>query len=34
MHVWVLPAALLLLLATHIFLVFRIGISAPPKKER
>jgi quinol-cytochrome oxidoreductase complex cytochrome b subunit len=33
-HVWVLPAALLLLLATHIFLVFRIGISAPPKKER
>ena len=32
-HVWVLPALLLLLLAVHLFLVIRIGISAPPKKE-
>ena len=32
-HVWVLPALLLLLLSLHLFLVIRIGISAPPKKE-
>jgi quinol-cytochrome oxidoreductase complex cytochrome b subunit len=32
MHVWVLPAALLMLLGAHLYLVFRIGISAPPKK--
>jgi quinol-cytochrome oxidoreductase complex cytochrome b subunit len=32
-HVWVLPASLALLLATHIYLVIRIGISATPKRE-
>jgi quinol-cytochrome oxidoreductase complex cytochrome b subunit len=32
-HVWVLPAVLLLLLATHIYLVIRLGISAVPKRE-
>ncbi len=31
MHIWVLPAALLLLVGIHMFLVVRIGISAPPK---
>jgi hypothetical protein len=29
----VLPASLALLLATHIYLVIRIGISATPKRE-
>jgi quinol-cytochrome oxidoreductase complex cytochrome b subunit len=33
-HVWVLPAVLLLLVGIHLFLVVRIGISAPPKRER
>ena len=33
MHVWALPAALLLILTLHIYLVFRIGISSPPSKE-
>ena len=32
-HVWVLPAALLLLLALHMYLVIKIGISAAPKKD-
>ena len=32
-HVWVLPASLLLLLAIHMYLVIRIGISAVPKRE-
>jgi len=32
-HVWVLPAALLTLLAVHLYLVIRIGISAAPKRE-
>jgi len=32
-HVWVLPAALLLLLLIHMYLVIRIGISAVPGKE-
>jgi len=32
-HVWILPALLLLLVAVHLFLVVRIGISAPPKKS-
>jgi ubiquinol-cytochrome c reductase cytochrome b subunit len=32
-HVWVLPVALILLLSIHLFLVVRIGISAPPEKE-
>ena len=31
-HVWILPAALLLLLGIHLYLVVRIGISAVPKK--
>ena len=31
MHIWVLPAVLLLLVGIHMFLVVRIGISAPPK---
>lgn len=32
-HVWVLPATLLLLLTMHIYLVIRHGISAVPKRE-
>ena len=32
-HVWILPALMLLLVAVHLFLVVRIGISAPPKKS-
>lgn len=32
-HVWVLPALLLLIVAIHIYLVIRIGISAVPKRE-
>ena len=31
-HVWVLPATLLLLMTIHIYLVIRIGISDVPKK--
>jgi len=31
-HVWALPATLLLLLLTHMYLVIRIGISAVPKR--
>jgi quinol-cytochrome oxidoreductase complex cytochrome b subunit len=31
-HVWVLPAALLTLILVHLYLVIRIGISAPPKR--
>jgi quinol-cytochrome oxidoreductase complex cytochrome b subunit len=31
-HVWVLPAILLTLLLVHLYLVVRIGISAPPKR--
>ncbi len=32
-HIWILPALMLLLVAVHLFLVVRIGISAPPKKN-
>lgn len=32
-HVWVLPAALFLALSLHLYLVVKIGISAPPKSE-
>jgi quinol-cytochrome oxidoreductase complex cytochrome b subunit len=32
-HVWVLPAALILLITIHMYLVIKIGISAVPKKE-
>jgi ubiquinol-cytochrome c reductase cytochrome b subunit len=32
-HVWVLPTALVLLVALHIYLVIRIGISAVPVRE-
>jgi quinol-cytochrome oxidoreductase complex cytochrome b subunit len=32
-HVWVLPATLLLLLGIHLYLVIRIGISNMPDKE-
>ena len=32
-HIWVLPATLVLLVALHIYLVIRIGISAAPKRE-
>ncbi len=31
-HVWFLPAALLTLVSVHLYLIIRIGISAPPKK--
>ncbi len=33
-HVWFLPAALLLLIGVHMFLVIRNGISSVPKKEQ
>jgi len=29
-HIWFLPAVLVVLMVAHIYLVFRIGISAPP----
>lgn len=32
-HVWVLPASLLILLAFHLYLVIRIGISAVPNRK-
>jgi quinol-cytochrome oxidoreductase complex cytochrome b subunit len=32
-HVWALPAGLLSLLLVHLYLVVRIGISAPPSRE-
>jgi quinol-cytochrome oxidoreductase complex cytochrome b subunit len=32
-HVWVLPAALLVLLVIHMYLVIRIGITAVPSRE-
>ncbi len=32
-HVWVLPGGLLTLLVIHLYLVIRIGISAPPTRE-
>jgi len=32
-HVWVLPLTLLILVAFHLFLVIRIGISAVPKRD-
>ena len=32
-HIWVLPAALALLVLTHLYLVIRVGISAVPGKD-
>jgi quinol-cytochrome oxidoreductase complex cytochrome b subunit len=32
-HIWVLPAALAVLMGVHLYLVIRIGISAVPKKD-
>ena len=32
-HVWVLPASLILLLGVHMYLVIKNGISAVPKRE-
>ena len=32
-HIWVLPAALLLLLGIHLYLVIRMGISSVPSRE-
>jgi quinol-cytochrome oxidoreductase complex cytochrome b subunit len=32
-HVWMLPAALLVLIGLHLYLVIRIGISAVPRKQ-
>jgi quinol-cytochrome oxidoreductase complex cytochrome b subunit len=32
-HIWVLPATLLLLVGIHMFLVIRNGISAQPERE-
>ncbi|RME47518.1 MAG: cytochrome b6 [Chloroflexi bacterium] len=32
-HVWVLPALLILFVTIHLYLVIKIGISAPPKPE-
>lgn len=31
-HVWVLPSLLMALIGVHLYLIIRIGISAPPKK--
>ena len=31
-HVWVLPALLFTLIGVHMYLIIRLGISAPPKK--
>ena len=33
-HVWVLPVLLFLLIGVHMYLIIRIGISAPPKREK
>lgn len=33
-HVWVLPAALAILIAVHLYLVIKIGISAVPKRMK
>ncbi len=32
-HVWVLPVALLLICGLHMYLIVRLGISAPPKRK-
>ena len=32
-HIWALPAALILLLGAHLYLVVRLGISSVPKSE-
>lgn len=32
-HIWFLPAIIVGLLAVHLYLVIRLGISAPPKRE-
>lgn len=32
-HIWFLPALIALLLGIHLYLVIRIGISAPPKQD-
>ncbi len=32
-HVWMLPALMILLIAVHLYLVVRIGISNPPTKD-
>lgn len=32
-HVWILPGGLLTLLVVHLYLVIRIGISAPPRRQ-
>ena len=32
-HVWVLPAILMTLLGVHLYLVIKLGISAPAKRE-
>jgi quinol-cytochrome oxidoreductase complex cytochrome b subunit len=32
-HVWVLPAILMILLGVHLYLVVKLGISAPAKRE-
>jgi quinol-cytochrome oxidoreductase complex cytochrome b subunit len=32
-HVWVLPVLLITLVGIHMYLVIRLGISAPPKRE-
>lgn len=32
-HIWVLPAALAMLIGVHLYLVIRIGITAVPKKD-
>ena len=32
-HIWILPTVLILLIALHLYLVIRIGISSVPKRE-
>lgn len=33
-HIWILPASLLLIVSVHLYLVIRLGISAPPWKAK
>jgi quinol-cytochrome oxidoreductase complex cytochrome b subunit len=32
-HIWFLPAMIILLISIHMYLVIRIGISSVPKKD-
>jgi quinol-cytochrome oxidoreductase complex cytochrome b subunit len=32
-HIWFIPAVIIVLIGVHLYMVIRLGISAPPKKE-